>query len=137
MTNYYILENGIITQSANFKFDENCLETQQQIVRANNGQLMLQSDYNNYINTQQYKLKQFQDSIQYQHDAFDEFSSVINNQIKTLENLHAANVRAENTSEAERLKALIDGLQDDLLAEQQAVIARINQLTEDYNNAST
>lgn len=44
MTNYYIKENGVITQSANWKFDENCLETEEDIVRYN-GQLMLASDY--------------------------------------------------------------------------------------------
>lgn len=79
---------------------------------------------------------EFQNAVQYQHDAFDEFSSVTNNQIKTLENLYAANVRANNTIEAERLQILIDGLQDDLLTEQQAVIIRINDITEAYN-AST
>lgn len=100
----------------------------------------LKANYQEFQGAEQWELdllSQFQNAIQYQHDAFDEFSSVTNNQIKTLENLHAANVRAENTSEAERLKALIDGLQDDLLAEQQASIVRIIAITEEYNNAST
>ena len=44
MTNYYIKENDIITQSANWKFDKNCLETEEEIIRYN-GQLMLASEY--------------------------------------------------------------------------------------------
>lgn len=58
MTKYYLLENGKITQSADFKFSENCLETQEEIVRDDlSGQLYLQSDYNNLIATDDYKAK--------------------------------------------------------------------------------
>ena len=45
MTNYYIKENDIITQSANWKFDNNCLATEENIIRADNGQLILASEY--------------------------------------------------------------------------------------------
>jgi len=56
--NYYLLENGIITQSADFKFDDGCLETENGIVRDEmNGQLYLQSDYNALIATDDYKAK--------------------------------------------------------------------------------
>lgn len=44
MTNYYLKENNVITQSADWKFDKNCLETQEEIIRYN-GQLMLNSEY--------------------------------------------------------------------------------------------
>lgn len=58
MTNYYLLENGIITQSSNFKFDDNCLETEEDIVRDElSGKLYLQSDYNSLIATHDYKAK--------------------------------------------------------------------------------
>lgn len=58
MTNYYLLEDGIITQSADFKFSENCLETQDEILRDElSGQLYFQSDYNNLIVTDAYKAK--------------------------------------------------------------------------------
>lgn len=58
MAKYYLLENGNITQSADFKFSENCLETQEEIVRDKlSGQLYLQSDYNNLIATDDYKAK--------------------------------------------------------------------------------
>ena len=58
MTNYYLQDNGVITQSANFKFSDNCLETQEEIVRDElSGQLYLQSDYNNLIITQEYQTK--------------------------------------------------------------------------------
>lgn len=58
MTNYYLLENGKVTQSAEFKFDDNCLETDEKIVREElSGQLYLQSDYNNLIATEEYKTK--------------------------------------------------------------------------------
>ena len=45
MTNYYIKENDIITQSADWKFDNNCLATEENIIRADNGQLILASEY--------------------------------------------------------------------------------------------
>lgn len=58
MTNYYLLENGKITQSADFKFSENCLETQEEIVRDElSGQMYLQSDYDALIETEDYKAK--------------------------------------------------------------------------------
>ena len=53
MTNYYIKENNIITQSANFKFDKNCLETEEEIVRYN-GQLMLKSEFEALSQTPEY-----------------------------------------------------------------------------------
>lgn len=56
MTNYYLLENGIVTQSADFKFSEDCLETQEEIVRDElSGQLYLQNDYNILTETEDYK----------------------------------------------------------------------------------
>lgn len=58
MKNYYLLENEIITQTANFKFDENCLETQEEIVRDElSGQLYLRSDYESLILTDEYNVK--------------------------------------------------------------------------------
>ncbi len=57
MTNYYIKENGNIIQSADHKFDDNCLATEENIVRNDDGILMLESDYNNYIQTDEYKAK--------------------------------------------------------------------------------
>lgn len=57
MTNYYIIENNIITQSANFKFDKNCLETEEEIVRKDDGTLLLKSDYDIYIQSDLYKNK--------------------------------------------------------------------------------
>lgn len=122
MTNYYIKENNVITQSANWKFDKNCLETEEEIIRADNGILMLQSDYDTYIETEQYLAEQFQNAIQYQHDAFNEYSREIIYQIQY-------NTALGNTT-------LVTNLQNQLQAEQQAVIARINAITEAYN-AST
>ncbi len=55
---FYLKENEVITQSANFKFNENCLETQEEIVRDKiSGQLMLKSDYNKLISTEEHKKK--------------------------------------------------------------------------------
>lgn len=122
MTNYYIVENNIITQSANWKFDNNCLETEEYIVRADNGVLMLQSDYDAYIQTSEYLAEQFQNSIQYQHDAFDEYSREIVYQIQY-------NTALGNTT-------LVTNLQAQLQAEQQAVITRINDITEAYNEST-
>ena len=58
MTNYYIKENDIITQSANWKFDEKCLETEEEIVRNDLGKLMLKSDYDIYITNPEYIAEQ-------------------------------------------------------------------------------
>ena len=69
------------------------------------------------------KLKQFQLDIQYQHDAFNEYSREIIYQIQY-------NTALGNTT-------LATSLQEQLQAEQQAVIKRINDITEAYNNAST
>ena len=57
MTNYYLIENGIITQSADWKFDNNCLETEEEIVRYN-GQLYLKSEYDLIIQSNDYKAKE-------------------------------------------------------------------------------
>ena len=57
MTNYYLKENNIITQSANFKFDKNCLETEEKIVRYD-GQLMLASEYSTLQQTPEYIAEQ-------------------------------------------------------------------------------
>lgn len=63
MTNYYLKENGIITQAASFKFDDNCLVIEEEIINCE-GQLMLESEYNAYINTEEYKLEQKQKEIE-------------------------------------------------------------------------
>lgn len=63
MTNYYIKENNIIIQSANWKFDNNCLETEEEIVRYN-GQLMLASDYATLQQTPAYLAEQKKQLIQ-------------------------------------------------------------------------
>lgn len=56
MTNYYLLENDAITQSANFKFDENCLETEEEIVREElSGQLYLKSKHEELVQTEAHK----------------------------------------------------------------------------------
>lgn len=68
-------------------------------------------------------LKKFQLDIQYQHDAFNEYAREIVYQIQY-------NTALNNTT-------LILNLEEQLQAEQQAVIARINAITEAYNNAST
>lgn len=58
MTNYYLTENGLITQSADWKFNENCLETQEEIVRDGlSGELFLKSNYDTLITTDNYKKK--------------------------------------------------------------------------------
>ena len=59
MTNYYLMENGIVTQSADWKFDDNCLATQEEIVREElSGVLYLKSDYEKHIQTEEHsKLK--------------------------------------------------------------------------------
>src|SRR5574344_1641929 len=57
MTNYYIKENNVITQSANFKFDKNCLETEEEIVRYD-GQLMLKSEFDTLSQTPEYIAEQ-------------------------------------------------------------------------------
>lgn len=118
MTNYYLKENNVITQSANWKFDKNCLETEEEIVRYD-GQLMLASEYATLQQTPEYLAEQFQQAIQYQHDAFDEYSREIIYQIQY-------NTALGNT-------ALVTSLQSQLQAEQQAVITRINDITEAYN----
>lgn len=68
------------------------------------------------------RLKKFQQSIQYQHDVFDEYSREAIYQINY-------NTALGNTT-------LVTSLQSQLQAEQTAVIARINAITEAYN-AST
>lgn len=73
--------------------------------------------------TPEYKLKIFNQNIQYQHDAFNEYSREIVYQIQY-------NTALGNTT-------LILDLEEQLQAEQQAVIDRINAITEAYNNAST
>ncbi len=70
--------------------------------------------------TPEYKLSQFQQAIQYQHDAFDEYAREIVYQIQY-------NTALGNTT-------LILNLEEQLQTEQQAVIARINAITEAYNN---
>lgn len=70
--------------------------------------------------TPEYKLKIFNQNVQYQHDAFNEFSREIVYQIQY-------NTILGNTT-------MILNLEEQLQAEQQAVIARINQITEEYNN---
>lgn len=119
MINYYLISNNVITQSANWKFDKNCLETEEEIVRYN-GELMFASEYATLQNTTEYKLSQFQQAIQYQHDAFNEYAREIVYQIQY-------NTALSNTT-------LILNLEEQLQAEQQAVIARINAITEAYNN---
>src|SRR5574344_1903169 len=57
MTNYYLKENNVITQSANWKFDKNCLETEEDIVRYN-GQLMLKSEFEALSQTPEYIAEQ-------------------------------------------------------------------------------
>lgn len=122
MTNYYLKENDIITQSANWKFDDNCLETEEEIVRYE-GQLMLASEYATLQNTSEYKLSKFQTDIQYQHDAYNEYAREIVYQIQY-------NTAVGNTD-------LVTSLQTQLQTEQQAVIERINAITEAYNNAQS
>lgn len=73
-------------------------------------------------NTPKYLAEQFQNAIQYQHDAFNEYSREIIFQIQY-------NTALGNTT-------LVTSLQEQLQAEQQAVIVRINDITEAYN-AST
>lgn len=43
MLSYYILENGKITESAHWKFSENCLETEEEIIRGFDGSLYLKN----------------------------------------------------------------------------------------------
>ena len=65
MTNYYLKENNLITQSANFKFDKNCLETEEEIVRDSiSGQLYLASDYTTLQATDAYKAQIKKQTIQ-------------------------------------------------------------------------
>ena len=66
---------------------------------------------------------QFQLAVQYQHDAYNEYAREIVYQIQY-------NTALSNTT-------LILDLEQQLQTEQQAVIARINAITEAYNNAST
>lgn len=65
------------------------------------------------------KLKEFQNSIQYQHDAFNEYSRQIIYQI--------------NYNRALGNTTLVTSLNNQLKAEQLAVITRINVITEAYN----
>lgn len=59
MTNYYLEENGIITQSADWKFNKKCLKTEEDIVRDElSGQLYLKSNYDALIQTPEYIAKQ-------------------------------------------------------------------------------
>lgn len=58
MTNYYLLENGIITQSAKFQFSESAIATEEEIVREElSGQLMLKSELEMLEQTDEYKAK--------------------------------------------------------------------------------
>jgi hypothetical protein len=77
--------------------------------------------YSKYVNgvLVEDKLKEFQDSIQYQHDAFNEYSRQIIYQI--------------NYNRALGNTTLVTSLNNQLKAEQQAVITRINVITEAYN----
>lgn len=67
-------------------------------------------------------LKQFQTAIQYQHDAFNEYSREIVYQIQY-------NTALGNTT-------LVTSLNNQLQTEQEAVISRINAITEAYTNES-
>jgi len=67
-------------------------------------------------------LKKFQKDIQYQHDAFNEYAREIIYQIQY-------NTALSNTT-------LILNLEEQLKAEQLAVIARINEITEAYNEST-
>jgi len=60
--NYYLQdENGKITQFSKIKFNENCLETEEEIITVSgglNGDIsMLKSDYDVHIETQEYQDK--------------------------------------------------------------------------------
>lgn len=59
MTNYYLKNtNENITQSANFKFDDNCLETEEEIIMDNlSCTQYLKSDYDVLIQTEDYIAK--------------------------------------------------------------------------------
>ena len=58
MTNYYLLENGIITQAAKFQFSESAIATEEEIVRDGlSGQLMLKSEHEKFTQTEEYKAK--------------------------------------------------------------------------------
>lgn len=77
----------------------------------------------NISETPEYLAKKLQSGIQYQHDAFNEYAREIVYQIQY-------NTALSNTT-------LILDLEEQLQTEQQAVIVRINAITEAYNNAST
>lgn len=58
MTNYYLLENGIITQSAKFQFSESAIATEEEILRDElSGQLFLKSEHETLAQTEEYKAK--------------------------------------------------------------------------------
>ena len=117
MTNYYIeKDNKIIfvdtdlerLQNTIIGQDLTILETERPIVNFE------------FADTPEYLAKKFQSDIQYQHDAFNEYAREIVYQIQY-------NTALSNTT-------LILNLEEQLKAEQEAVIARINAITEEYNN---
>lgn len=53
--NYYLIENEAITQSADFRFDPNCLETEEQIVRGSDDKLYLESQWQETSQSQEFQ----------------------------------------------------------------------------------
>ena len=116
MTNYYIEKDGKIIfvdtdlqrlRNTIIGQDLTILETDRTIINFE------------FADTPEYKLSQFQSNVQYQHDAFNEYAREIVYQIQY-------NTALSNTT-------LILNLEEQLQAEQAAVIARINAITEEYN----
>lgn len=119
MTNYYIEKDGRIIfvdtdlqrlQNTIIGQDLTILETERPIVNFE------------FADTTDYKLSQFQKSIQYQHDAYNEYAREIIYQIQY-------NTALSNTT-------LILNLEEQLKTEQAAVISRINAITEAYNESN-
>lgn len=116
MTNYYIQkDNKIIFVDTNLQRLQNTILGQDLVILETERPIINFE----FADTPEYLLKQFQSDIQYQHDAFNEYSREIIYQIQY-------NTALGNTT-------LVTSLQAQLQAEQQAVIARINDITEAYN----
>lgn len=102
-------------QGLNYYEDDNC------IIMYLNTEKIVDGEAIDISQTPEYKLSQFQKDIQYQHDAYNEYAREIVYQIQY-------NTALSNTT-------LILNLEEQLQTEQQAVIARINAITEAYNES--
>jgi len=113
--NYYLLENGIITQSADFRFNDDCLETEEEIVRDSlSGQLYLKSEYDVLIATSEYLAEQIM--VQKKSQIADLQSQINELDLKRIRAISEPSQKDENTSWLEYYTTQIIALRAEIAA---------------------